>query len=119
MRARTTVVEPDLKKRRWTAATARAALEAWRKSGLSLAGFARTHGVGVWRLGWWRKRMEGGAQRRATPIVPLTFIPATVASAGRTRIAVRLPGGVEIEAADAEALPAGWVAALVRQLRAS
>jgi hypothetical protein len=52
-----------------------------------------------------RERHEG--------VAPLAFIPAAVAVAAR--VALRLPGGVELEGA-AAAIPADWVAALARAL---
>jgi transposase-like protein len=121
MRAQRRQLDADLINRRWDATTARTVLAAWEASGTSLSGFARKHGIGVWRLGWWRKQLEAGASRpapRATPIAPLMFVPATVTSSGstRARIAVRLPSGVEVEAADASALPVQWLAELARAL---
>jgi len=122
MRARTSL-DTDLIAGRWNANTARKVLGAWRASGSSLAAFGREHGIGTWRLGWWRKRLEAGAGRRtagATAVAPLTFLPAMVVSGGGAgaRVAVRLPGGVEVEATDVSALPASWVAALARELGA-
>jgi hypothetical protein len=122
MGARTSL-DADLIAGRWNAKTARKVLGVWRASGSSLAAFGREHGIGTWRLGWWRKRIEAGAGQRvgrATPMAPLTFLPATVVSGGDAgaRVAVRLPGGVEVEAADVNALPASWVAALARELGA-
>jgi len=79
--------------------------------------FAGEHGVGAQRLYWWRKRLESKMDDVATSVAPLTFIPAAVSSAGSTaRLVLRLPGGVEIEATGADAVPADWVAALVRAL---
>jgi hypothetical protein len=46
-------------------------------------------------------------------VAPLTFIPATVSESAR--VAVRLPGGVELEG-DIASIPADWVAALARAL---
>jgi hypothetical protein len=59
-------------------------------------------------LSWWRKRLE------AEGVAPLAFIPATVT--GGSRVAVRLPGGIEVEAADVTALPTSWIAALAREI---
>jgi len=121
MRART-LLDANLINRRWNATTARSVLTAWRASGTSLTAFARENGIGVWRLGWWRKQLEAGQSSRpaprTAPIAPLTFVPATVTSSGSTqaRIGVRLPSGVEVEAADANALPVQWLAALARAL---
>ena len=87
-----------------------------------MAAFAREHGMGTWRLGWWRKRLEETDAERtkeggASSLAPLAFVPATVTRSGPARpIAVRLPGGVEVEAEDVSALPAAWVAALAREL---
>ena len=120
MRART-LLDANLINRRWNATTARTVLDSWRASGTSLSGFARENGIGVWRLGWWRKQLEAGASRPvsgATPLAPLTFVPAMVTSSGsaQARIAVRLPNGVEVEAADVCALPVQWLAELAREL---
>jgi hypothetical protein len=72
--------------------------------------------VNAQRLSWWRKRLDAtGADATAVTATaaPLAFIPAAVLSA--TRVALRLPGGVELEG-DVAAIPAEWVAALARAL---
>jgi transposase-like protein len=57
----------------WTEAEAQAVLEAWEASGLSVAEFARRHGLGSQRLRWWKKR-------RAEEAGPaLSFVPVHVA----------------------------------------
>jgi hypothetical protein len=66
--------------RRWNAATVGEVSTAWRGSDTSPAAFARAHGIGVWRLGWWRKRLDagaGGRNGRTTQLAPLTFLPVT------------------------------------------
>ena len=69
------------------------------------------------RLCWWRKRLEaterGSAATLAPEASPISFIPAVVAKSRPTTIVVRLPGGVEVEAGEAAAVPATWLAALV------
>jgi len=40
-------------KKRWDEATARRALDAFQKSGLSMAAFAAETGIGAWRLRGW------------------------------------------------------------------
>jgi hypothetical protein len=86
-------------------------LTAWHESGLSLAAFARRQRVNAERLRWWRKRL-GTAQKQGTA---LAFIPAVV-SAKISPVVVRLPRGVEVEAVDVTAVPARWLAEIVRAL---
>ena len=88
-------------------------LAAWRESGMSRSGFARASGVGAERLRRWRHRLDDGADATPATVAAMAFIPAAVV--GAARVAVRLPGGVELEG-DAAALPADWVAALARAL---
>ena len=59
----------------WSEAEAQAVLEAYEASGLSVAEFARRHGLGAQRLRWWKKRRaeETGAA--------LSFVPVHVAAA--------------------------------------
>ena len=103
----------DLTRRHWTEETATRALASWRASGMSLNRFAGASGVNAERLRWWRKRLDGGAEGTAAAVAPMAFIPAAVVSAAR--VALRFPGGVELEG-EAGALPAAWVAALAREL---
>ena len=58
----------------WTEAEAQAVLEACEASGLSVAEFARRHGLGPQRLRWWKKRRaeEAGSA--------LSFVPVHVAA---------------------------------------
>jgi hypothetical protein len=100
----------ELTAKRWNAAVAQKVLDEYSASGLTLTAFARTCGVNLQRLSWWRKRLAK-ARRPQT----VTFIPAAVSrvSAG---ITLQLPGGVAIEAANATVLPARWVAELARSL---
>lgn len=98
-------------RRHWSADHARGMLAAWRKSGLSLAAFARRQGLNAERLRWWRKRL-GTAEKQDTA---LAFIPAVV-SAKSSPVVVRLPRGVEVEAPDLTAVPARWLAEVVRTL---
>lgn len=88
-------------------------LAAWRESEMSLNGFARESGVGAERLRRWRQRLDDGADATPPTFVPMAFVPAAVV--GGAPVALRLPGGVELEG-DAGALPVAWVAALVREL---
>lgn len=86
--------------RRWTVAEARAVLDDLARSGLPATRFATRRGVGVERLYWWRRRVEG---RRAKPAaktpgfteVTLTPAPATVA------IELIFPDGIALRLAGA------------------
>jgi transposase-like protein len=107
-----------LREQRWTTKDARRALAACDDSGLSVAAFAREHGVKQQRLSWWRKRL--GEWDRLGPAAggtsPVQFVPAVVqvsrVAAGGT-IAIRVLDGVTVEIAD---VSPQWVAALVRGL---
>jgi transposase-like protein len=109
--------------RRWSRDDARAALGAWRRSGLSLTQFARRQGVNVQRLCWWRKRLEatgrGSAETLSPGTSPISFIPAVVGESRPAPIVVRLARGVEVEAGEAAAVPATWLAALVVALESA
>ncbi len=100
----------ELSRKRWNATVARRVLAELATSGMSRTAFARTLGLNVQRLSWWRKRL-GEAECPAA----VTFVPAVVTRPG-SRTIVRLPAGVEIEATDVTAVPAQWVAELVRSL---
>lgn len=60
----------------WREEDGRLALEAWRRSGLPLATFARQHGLGATRLRWWRERLK--EHTSAAPVAPFRFMPVTV-----------------------------------------
>jgi hypothetical protein len=100
----------ELKPKRWNAAFARKVLEEFASSGMSLTAFARTRGVNLQRLLWWRKRLAMTGLPKS-----VTFLPAAV-SPMFSGITVRLPGGFAVEAADTTVLPARWVAELARSL---
>jgi transposase len=74
----------------WTEAEAQTVLEAYEASGLSVAEFARRHGLGPQRLRWWKKRRAEGAGPA------LSFVPVHVA-APPTREAQRAPGAASME----------------------
>ena len=100
----------ELNPKRWNAAIARRVLDEFASSGMSLTAFARSMGVNLQRLSWWRKQLaEDGAGQS------VTFVPAVVARTHAGTV-VRLPRGVEIEATDVAVLPARWVAELAREL---
>jgi hypothetical protein len=102
----------DLTGKHWNETTAARVLAAWRASAMSLSGFGRANGINPQRLSWWRKRLAGSGAI-APEAAPLAFIPAAVV--GSARVALRLPGGVELDG-NVAAIPIEWVAALAREL---
>lgn len=96
----------------WTPAIARDVLTALDRSGASAAQFARTHGLSVQRLRYWRARVATTATTAAPEI---TFVPIATTSGAPAQIEIAL-GGVALrlrEDVDPEHL-ARIVAALVR-----
>lgn len=97
------------RRRYWREADARLVVEAWRQSGLSMAEFAKLHGVQAKRLGRW-------AQRLQTSAPPVTFHPVqllrkqTVNEAADARIEVVLANGRVIR------IPAAFDAGDLRQV---
>ncbi len=75
-------------KRRWRREEAREALEAHRRSGLSLVAFALRHSLEVKRLYRWRQSLK--AARGVAPSAPVRFVRVTV------RPAQIDPAGMEI-----------------------
>jgi hypothetical protein len=102
----------------WTEDEAREVLDAWRRSGESLAAFARRHRLTAQRLYWWRSRLSSPPSPKSAAVV--SFVPATVIdpepAADGAGIVIRLPSGVAIEIAHAS--PA-WLAAIVSELARS
>ena len=96
---------------RWSAAQARAALEAWRASGLSMHVFERRNGLANRRLRWWANRLGNVTaelgEARLVPVVVKSAPPPVL---------VHVKGGVTIEVVDATQAPAIWVAAVAREL---
>jgi hypothetical protein len=95
----------------WTDDDARYLLDEWRRSGDTLAAFARKHGFAPSRLYWWKKKVEPSPRS-----VPLSLVPATIVSESGVRLTIRLPGEVTIEVADASP---NLVAAIVAKLTRS
>lgn len=83
-------VHAALLKRRWIMTDARVVVEAHRRSGLSLAAFARRHGLSLQRLYDWRRRLDV-----APRFLPVTVkaTPAILAPTGGTGLEVVLRGG--------------------------
>jgi hypothetical protein len=102
---------PDLPAE-WTEDDARLALDEWRRSGQTIAAFAREHHMSAPRLYWWRKRLPKDG---AVPMMSL--VPAKiVARSEMTAVVIRLPSGVAIEMANTSPRA---IAAVVRELERS
>src|SRR5258705_5598101 len=93
----------------WTDDEARVVLDEWRRSGESIAAFARKHGFAAPRLYWWKKRLLSVTTRG------LSLVPAAIISTGAS-VTIRLPGEVALEVANASP---SWVAAIVAELTRS
>ena len=99
---------PDLPE--WTEDDARLVLDEWRRSGQTIAAFARERDMSAPRLYWWRRRLPtAGAAAPAMSLVPAKIVTRSEAAA----IVIRLPSGVAIEMANASP---SLVAAIVSEL---
>ena len=92
---------------RWTAEDGRAAVSAWRRSGLTLREFAREHELGISKVSWWKHRLE--TEKRTFALAPMIATPSTAV------VTVRV-AEVEIEVGDADRVSAQWLATLVAEL---
>jgi hypothetical protein len=68
----------------WTEIEARGALEAWKKSGKSLDGYARSRGLVPQRLYWWKRKLgfDGGV-KAGVALVPVRVGEGTVVDSRR------------------------------------
>jgi hypothetical protein len=100
----------------WTEDEARRLLESWQRSGdtLTLAAFARKVGVGASRRYYWKNRLGSPTttERPAFSLIPA----AVVTTSTEPMIAIRLPGGIELDVANASP---SWIAAMVAELARS
>ena len=113
---------------RWTADLARAELDAWRQSGMTMAAFCRARGINVRRFYNWRTRLKKwvGGDRDGDAMLPerqksVRWIEATVGRAivgteTAPALTLRLGDGGCIEVAAPDRVDARWLARLVRGL---
>ena len=82
----------------WREADARILVDAWRKSGESLSGFARRQGVEGKRLACWVRRLEraGGGRLHFHPVRLVGSLPE---SGGGAPIEIQLAGGQRVRVA--------------------
>lgn len=111
----------ELGGRRWTEREGRQALAAWKDSGLSASGFARRHGLNPQRLLWWRKQLGGwntgeAIEQTASSTVSLIRAEVCGGTTPTAAMVLRLPGGVVVEFADANAVSPTWIASLASEV---
>jgi transposase-like protein len=80
----------------WSEREGQRAVEAWRRSGESMAAFARRRGIRVKRLKWWSQRLAA-----ATPSTTMSFVPAAVVAPDEIAAVIRTASGIAIEIASA------------------
>jgi len=78
----------------WTQDEALEALSAARRSGMSLAAFARRHGLSAPQLYWWHTRIHThpGVERGR----PLAFMPMVAVQASAAASSAPVAGGLEL-----------------------
>lgn len=104
-------VPPDLPTA-WTESDARLALDEWRRSGQTIAAFAREHHMSAPRLYWWRKRLPKDGAAPMMSLVPAKIVARPEMAA----VVIRLASGIAIEMASASACA---IAAIVSELERS
>jgi len=107
--------------RRWSEAEARRVLEAWRRSGLSLAGYTGREGLGYERVARWRRRLARRSAVAAPPrrarVPRLGMRRVQVVGSGRAAL---LAPGFELALASGHTvrIPAAFEEAALRRLLA-
>lgn len=110
---------------RWTEEDARRVMAAWKRSGETVAAFARREGLCTQRVYWWRDRLglhddEAASAQRAMASLAPAFVPVTVGvpeGGGRSAAVTVVVGeGLRVEVTELGATSAAWVVTLVRAL---
>jgi transposase-like protein len=104
----------------WKRADAARVLCDWRRSGESMAAFARRHGLGAHRLHWWRDRVEDAVEEASVRLVPAVVRPApllTLRPASPQEAVVVEVDGIRVSISDPQETDPRWVAAVVSALR--
>jgi len=97
----------------WTEDEARQVLDKWRRSGLTIAAFARERRMSAPRLYWWRNRLP----KTVAAASAMSLVPAKlVAPSEMSPAVIRLPSGVAIEMTN---VSPRWIAAIVAELERS
>jgi transposase-like protein len=107
MKTTTPQSRPDIPNKPWNAAKAKLVLDEQAGSGLSLAAFARSHGIAAHILYAWRQRLAGLSERSeqvatflpvrvTSPKVPTAHSQATLEVVLSSGTVVRVAGTVEV-----------------------
>lgn len=87
-------------KKRWRHDDAVVILQAWKRSGLSIAEFARRSGIHPWRIGRWRNRIMEEIEAQQPKILPVKILPDnspfTSTSHEGPPLEIALPRGVKL-----------------------
>jgi hypothetical protein len=97
--------------RYWRNKEARIAVEAWQRSGQTLAEFSRRHRIRPRRLGRWANRLSAGAEAPGAKVEPVHFHPVRLVTA--EKIAEESHDPIEIVLGDGcvVRVPRGFLAA--------
>jgi transposase-like protein len=79
-------------RRYWRESEARVLVDAWRRSGETLSGFARRHGVERGRLTRWVRRLQE-ARKGSVRFHPVRLVESTAETGGGAPIEIQLAGG--------------------------
>lgn len=100
---------------RWTESRARRELEAWRRSGDSMAEYARKRGYPAHKLQWWKGRLAAAEQ--PVESTALALAPAVITGAQQPAVVVSIATDeVRLEIDDPEAVHPAWLAELAAML---
>ena len=84
--------------RQWGESEAREALDAYARSGQSVAAFARSRGFSVQRLDYWRKRLGRSSAVTFVPVaLPSTLAPEATIAISVGDVVVRVRESLDIE----------------------
>lgn len=106
-----------MESRYWREADARVVLDAWLASGASLDAFAAGHGLHLWRLERWRRRLHPDRQAEVAPVFfPVEVVEASPDQAGAwrftlgrdVRLEVPCAGGARLLAETLTAIREAW-----------
>lgn len=101
-----------LREQNWSEADASFVLDRLEASGLSVAEFAREHGLFADRLWRWRRRMAD-VTTRADEGERISFAPVVLTGLGRSAVVVARVGVVEFEVVDPEKVDPRWLGELL------